>query len=78
MKRYLALFLALVMCFSLAACSGGGESITDDPSAPGGSGGEKEGSEQSYNTFISAEPSTLDISRRMDSYSSSIMIVPDW
>lgn len=74
MKRYLALFLALVMCFSLAACSGGGESITDDPSAPGGSGGEKEGSEQSYNTFISAEPSTLDISRRMDSYSSSIMI----
>ena len=34
MKRYLALFLALVMCFSLAACSNDGESITDDPSAP--------------------------------------------
>ena len=74
MKRYLPLYLALVMCFSMAACSNDGPSITDDPSAPGGSGGEKEGSEQAYNTFISAEPSTLDISRRMDSYSSYIMI----
>lgn len=75
-KRFLALLLASVMCLSMAACN----KNTDEPKDQGN--GDKDqveptggkDADQYYNTFISAEPSTLDISRRMDSYSSYIML----
>ena len=70
MKRYLALLLALVMCFSLAACS-------NETGGGGGGGGSKTGtelaSEQKYVTYISSEPMTLDLNRRSDTYSSTIL-----
>lgn len=73
MKRYLALLLALVMCFSLAACS----NETGGGGGGGGGGGSKTGtelaSEQKYVTYIGSEPMTLDLNRRSDTYSSTIL-----
>ena len=58
MKRCLALLLALVMCFSLAACS----NETGGGGGGGGGGGSKTGtelaSEQKYVTYIGSEPMT--------------------
>lgn len=70
-KRFLSFVLAAAMLLSMAACSKGTDPAptTDGKTEPGAT---KE--PQVFNTFISAEPSTLDVSRRMDTYSSYIMI----
>lgn len=59
-KRIVALLMAAVMTMSLAACGGGDK---------------QEGcSEQYVNTYLAADPSTLDPSLRSDTYSSDILI----
>lgn len=60
-KRIFALMMACAMTLSLTAC-GGGES-----EAP-------EAAEQYVNTYLTAEPTTLDPSLRSDTYSSEILI----
>ncbi len=64
MKRALTLLLALVMLLSLAAC-GGGEA------SEGTEGGEAVA--QYYNTYMTADPTSMDISRISDSYSSGVV-----
>lgn len=64
-KKVIALLTAAVMTLSLAACGGS----SDGNSSNGGSG-----SEQVLNTYMEAEPTTLDPSRRSDSYSSEILM----
>lgn len=61
MKRALSIVLALVMLLTLAAC--GNESS---------SGGE-ENTAMYYNTYMTADPTSMDISRISDSYSSGIV-----
>ena len=62
-KRVVALLLAAVMTLSLAACGGSGDSTTES------------GSEEQYvNTYLSADPTTLDPSLRSDTYSGEILI----
>ena len=83
-KRFLALLMAAAMCLSLAACSKDDESNTpkDDNNPPSDSQNKDNNVEptsgpdadQYFNTYMGAEPSTLDISRRMDAYSSYIMM----
>lgn len=59
-KRIVALLMAAVMTMSLAACGGGDK---------------QEGSSEQYvNTYLAADPSTLDPSLRSDTYSSDILI----
>lgn len=65
-KRVIALLTAAVMTLSLAACGGS----SDGKSSNGGSGSD----EQVINTYLDAEPTTLDPSRRSDSYSSDILM----
>lgn len=60
MKRALSVILALVMLLTLAAC--GNES---------GSG--EENTAQYYNTYMTADPTSMDISRISDSYSSGVV-----
>ena len=64
-KKVIALLTAAVMTLSLAACGGS----SDGSSSNGGSG-----SEQVINTYLEAEPTTLDPSRRSDQYSSDILM----
>ena len=62
-RRIIALLLTAVMSFSLAACSGSKEKATEG------------GSEEQYvNTYLAADPTTLDPSLRSDSYSSDILM----
>ena len=60
-KRFIALMMACAMMMSLTACGGG-----DDPSS--------ESEEQYVNTYMDAEPTTLDPSLRSDMYSSEILM----
>lgn len=70
-KKIVALLLAMTMGASLAACGGGGDSKGGD-SAKGEEGGKD--AEQYINTYLASEPTTLDVSRRSDSYSSDILM----
>lgn len=89
MKRFLTFMLAMSMCVSLAACGNddankpaddttntpGDNTTADNTQKPADvppTEGEPD-AEQYYNTFFSADPTTLDISRRSDTYSSNIM-----
>lgn len=65
-KKVIALLTAAVMTLSLAACGGG----SDGNSSNGGSSSDG----QVLNTYLEAEPTTLDPSRRSDSYSSDILM----
>lgn len=66
------------MCLSMAACN----KNTDEPKDQGN--GDKDqnqveptggkDADQYFNSYLGAEPSTFDISRRMDSYSSGVML----
>ena len=67
MKKALSLILVLVMLLTLAAC--GGESGNDE--TKGAEGGNS--AVQYYNTYMTADPTSMDISRISDSYSSGIV-----
>jgi len=62
-RRVVALLLAAVMTLSLAACGG-----DKDKSSEGGA------EKQELNTYLSADPTTLDPSLRSDTYSSDILM----
>ncbi|HRX58955.1 MAG TPA: peptide ABC transporter substrate-binding protein [Eubacteriales bacterium] len=89
MKKAIAILLALVLCFSLFACvdtstTDGDETAAAAPadtaaSASDGTQTDETAepaldADQYFNTYLSNEPTTLDISLRSDSYSSTIMI----
>ena len=77
MKKFLALLLSMLLCLSLfAACGNKEEKPADDAQAnePADNNNEAEAGEKHFRTYLTAEPSTLDVSRRSDSYSSSIHI----
>ncbi|MBE6922491.1 MAG: peptide ABC transporter substrate-binding protein [Ruminococcaceae bacterium] len=67
MKKALSLILVLVMLLTLAAC--GGESGNDETKGAEGN----ESAVQYYNTYMTADPTSMDISRISDSYSSGIV-----
>lgn len=87
MKKKLALLVSTALCVSmLAGCSSNtsndnnnGSSAASQPqqteagSQPAASGDVKLAEEQHFKTFLSADPSTLDVSLRSDTYSSSII-----
>lgn len=78
MKRTLALVLAMLMMLSMfAGCS---KTETETTAASGSESetttaaeGEELDAEQYYNTYIGAEPTTLDISRSSDTYGGTIL-----
>ncbi|MEA4920813.1 MAG: peptide ABC transporter substrate-binding protein [Clostridiaceae bacterium] len=67
MKKFLALVLSLVLCMSMFAACGSNDANQ------GGTNGGKNTAAQEFRTYLAAEPSTLDISRRSDTYSSNIL-----
>lgn len=72
-KKFLALVLSLALCLSVFAACGNNDS-TDNNGSQGENGNNVSNTaEQVFNTYITAEPSTLDVSRRSDTYSSSIL-----
>ena len=74
MKRALTAVLALVMLLTLAAC--GNTAAPSTPSATEGVNGENAApaaTAQYYNTYMSADPTSMDISRISDSYSSGVV-----
>jgi len=78
-KKFLALLLSMLLCLSLfAACGDKEEEPADDQNqndvADDTNNNEEEAGEKHFRTYLTAEPSTLDVSRRSDSYSSSILI----
>ena len=73
MKRLLALALAGVMTFSMAACGGGSE----DKKAEGEQktvNGDVLDAEQHFNTYLFSEPSTLDSVKGNDNYGNGILL----
>ena len=87
MKKLTALFLVLALCFSLVGCGGASAPATEEPSAapaadtaqaeatqPPEATGPVLDADQYFNTYLSNEPTTLDISLRADAYSSTIMV----
>ena len=73
-KKILALLTAVVMTLSLAACGGKNEAPAEGGAAPEGEATEAPAEDQWVNTYLSAEPTTLDPSRRSDTYSSEMLI----
>ena len=78
MKRTLALVLAMIMMLGMfAGCSKTETETTTTAAAEGetttAAEGEELDAEQYYNTYIGAEPTTLDISRSSDTYGGSIL-----
>jgi len=75
MKKFLALVLSLALCFSLfAACGDKEEPGTNNEGQNNEQNSGDNTAEQHLRTWVGAEPSTLDVSRRSDSYSSSIIL----
>lgn len=70
-KQILALLLAALMCFSFVACGSKDDDTKGNDDQQQTTGPD---ADNYFNTYIGAEPSTLDISRRMDSYSSIVMM----
>ena len=67
MKRALSVILALVMLLTLVGC---GNESGNEGTQPAASG---EAVAQYYNTYMTADPTSMDISRISDSYSSGIV-----
>ena len=88
MKKLTALFLVLVLCFSLVGCVSASTPAVDatatsapaeDPAQADATQAPEEttlapDADQYFNTYLSNEPTTLDISLRSDAYSSTIMV----
>ncbi|MDO4265991.1 MAG: ABC transporter substrate-binding protein [Eubacteriales bacterium] len=72
-KRALALLMAGTMALSLAACGGGSEQTTS-ASAGKTVDGKVLDADQTYNTYLMSDPSTLDISKGNDNYGWNILI----
>lgn len=80
MKKILALILVFTMCLSIVGCSNTNEPVdtgnqnsnenvnSDDSKKPG-----EADKEQFFNTYLSSDPTSLDVSLRSDSYSSTII-----
>lgn len=64
MRKTLSFLLALVMVLSLAACGGNDQG--------GNNPGQSSGGSQYYNTYLSSDPTSMDISRISDTYSTAI------
>ena len=79
MKRVWCILLTLVMLLSLAACGGNNSGSNGNQSNSGNNAGAPQSSGDAstaaeyYNTYISADPTSMDISRVSDSYSSTII-----
>ena len=63
MKRALSVVLAVVMLLTLVGCGGEEKPSNEDPAT----------SAQYYNTYMTADPTSMDISRISDSYSSGVV-----
>ena len=77
MKKIVAMLLALVMVFALVACGSNNAGTTNNggttttPTTPDDSTATP--AAQYYNTYLSADPTSMDISRISDSYSNSVV-----
>lgn len=74
-KKVVALMLAAAMAFSLTACGSGDTKKKEGDSKTENDGAELTKDDEQYvNTYIGAEPTTLDPSVRSDTYSSELLI----
>lgn len=78
MKRVWCMILTIVMLLSLAACGGnnsgnGNQGNLGNNTGTSQSGGDTSTAAEYYNVYISADPTSMDISRVSDSYSSTII-----
>lgn len=78
MKRTISFIMAAAMCGMLAACGGNNANSTPTTSNPS-EGGNTSGSTalaatQEYTTYLASDPMTLDLNKRSDTYSSTILI----
>ena len=78
MKRVWCMILTIVMLLSLAACGGnnsgnGNQGNSGNNAGTSQSGGDTSTAAEYYNVYISADPTSMDISRVSDSYSSTII-----
>lgn len=74
MKRFLAMMLVLGMSLSLVGCGKTADPAKPEGDKPTAEGGDKLAAKQEYNTYISSDPMTLDLSLRSDQYSSTILL----
>lgn len=78
MKKIMAIVLALTMFLSIVACSNTNKPVDSGNETPNGenNNGTQSGEmdkEQYLNTYLASDPTTLDVSLRSDSYSSTII-----
>lgn len=70
-KKMIAIILAGAMAFSLAACGGGDEKSSKSDVTVDGN---QLDADQYYNTYMSADPTTLDSVKGNDTYSWSVLL----
>lgn len=73
MKKFLALILAAMMVASMAACGSSEETNTNTESTGNNTESTTTAAAQYYNTYMSADPTSMDISRISDSYSAGVV-----
>lgn len=73
MKKFLALILAAMMVASMAACGSSEETNTNTESTGNNTESTTTAAAQYYNTYMSSDPTSMDISRISDSYSSGVV-----
>lgn len=76
MKKFLALILAAMMVASMAACGSTEEETNTNTESTGNNTESTENTTsepQYYNTYMSSDPTSMDISRISDSYSSGVV-----
>lgn len=73
MKKFLALILAAMMVASMAACGSSEETNTNTESTGNNTESTTTAAAQYYNTYMSADPTSMDISRISDSYSAGVI-----
>lgn len=78
MKKIIALVLVLTMFLSVVACSNANKTVDSGVNTPSGDNkdanqSEEMDKEQYINTYLASDPTSLDVSLRSDSYSSTII-----
>ncbi len=78
MKKIIALVLVLTMFLSVVACSNANKPVDSGVKTPSGDNkdtnqSEEMDKEQYLNTYLASDPTSLDVSLRSDSYSSTII-----